>query len=54
MTAIIYYQHYGIIKNYRKSTEDYEKQELKLKNSIDHSAENSEMKYTKPTCITKI
>lgn len=39
MTAIIYYQHYGIIKNYRKSTEDYEKQELQLKNSIDHSAE---------------
>lgn len=39
MSAIIYYQHYKIIVDYRKSTEDYEKQELYLKNSIDVSTE---------------
>ena len=39
LTAIIYYQHYGIIDVYRKSAENYEQQEMKLKNSIDSSAE---------------
>lgn len=38
LTAIIYYQHYGIIDVYRKSAENYELQELRLKNSIDNSA----------------
>ena len=39
LTEIIYYQHYGIIDVYRKSAENYEQQEMKLKNSIDSSAE---------------
>lgn len=38
LTAIIYYQHYGMIVKYRKSAEIYEQQELRLKDSIDSSA----------------
>lgn len=34
MTIIIYFQHYGIIMKYRKSTQHYEQQELTLKDSI--------------------
>lgn len=39
LTAVIYYQHYGVINNYRKSARDYEQQELRLKNSIDSNSE---------------
>lgn len=37
-TAIIYYQHYGIILKYRRSAENYEQQEMRLKNSIETNA----------------
>lgn len=39
LTAIIYYQHYGMIMKYRKSADDYEQHELQLKDSIDSSAQ---------------
>ena len=38
LTAVIYWQHNGMILKYRKSAEDYEEQELQLKNSIESSA----------------
>ena len=38
LTAVIYWQHCGMILKYRKSAEDYEEQELQLKNSIESSA----------------
>lgn len=47
LTAIIYYQHYGIIDVYRKSAENYEQQEMKLKNSIDSSAEKLKSEINK-------
>lgn len=48
LTAVIYYQHYGLITSYRKSNEDYEQQELQLKNSIDINSEKfkNEIKRT--------
>ena len=48
LNAIIYYQHHGLITKYRKSTENYEQQELKLKDSIDSSTQEfkSEIKRT--------
>ena len=39
MTLIIYFQHYGMIMKYRKSAEQYEQQELTLKNSIDYNTQ---------------
>ena len=38
LTAVIYWQHSGMILKYRKSAENYEEQELQLKNSIENSA----------------
>ena len=38
LTSVIYWQHSGMILKYRKSAEDYEEQELQLKNSIESSA----------------
>ena len=38
LTAVIYWQHTGIILRYRKSAVNYEEQELQLKNSIETSA----------------
>lgn len=38
LTAVIYWQHSGMILKYRKSAENYEEQELQLKNSIETSA----------------
>lgn len=48
LTAIIYYQHYGMIIRYRKSADDYELHELQLKDSIDSSAQEfkSEIRRT--------
>ena len=38
LTSVIYWQHSGMILKYRKSAENYEEQELQLKNSIETSA----------------
>lgn len=38
LTAVIYWQHNGMILKYRKHAENYEEQELQLKNSIETSA----------------
>ena len=38
LTAVIYWQHTGMILRYRKSAVNYEEQELQLKNSIETSA----------------
>lgn len=38
LTAVIYWQHSGMILKYRKYAENYEEQELQLKNSIETSA----------------
>ena len=48
LTAIIYYQHYGMILKYRKSADDYELQELQLKDSIYNNAQEfkSEIRRT--------
>lgn len=48
LTSVIYYQHYGLITSYRKPNEDYEQQELQLKNSIDINSEKfkNEIKRT--------
>lgn len=48
LTAIIYYQHYGMIVRYRKSADDYELHELQLKDSLDSSAQEfkSEIRRT--------
>ena len=38
LTAVVYWQHSGMILKYRQSAENYEEQELQLKNSIETSA----------------
>ncbi len=39
-TAVIYWQHFGVILKYRQYAENYEEEEMRLKNSIETSAED--------------